>query len=147
MNERLFISVAIFVGLALLWLGWQAYKGKLIQSIRAQGTLADRPTLLYFTGEYCAVCKFQQSPILATLAAQFGETLTIKEYDAAAHPELTQTYKVLTLPTTVILDKMGRVLEINYGLAKQEKLTKQLSKAVNFQPYQPLTNDQLQNLA
>jgi hypothetical protein len=35
-------------------------------------------------------------------------------------------YKVLTLPTTIVLDRAGQVTHINYGVVAQSKLETQL---------------------
>ena len=138
MIERMIITLVIVGVLALLWLGWQYYKTKLIRNIQA-GEFTGKPTLLYFTGEYCAVCKHQQSPIIGQIAAAFGEGLTVEQHDAAARPDLAQQYRVLTLPTTVILDGAGQAVEVNYGLAQKHKLEAQLSAIVNPH-YQTLSN-------
>ena len=125
MFERVLITVAILVGLSLLWLAWNAYKSRLIRSIEA-GEQNDKPTLLYFTGEYCTVCKFQQSPVVEKIMNKFGNTIAVKQVDVSDTPDLARQYKVLTLPTTVILSPEGQVKHINYGVTPQTKLEMQL---------------------
>jgi peroxiredoxin len=49
-----------------------------------------------------------------------------KKYDVSQDPELASRYKVLTVPTTVVLDRRGRVAHINYGVTEQAKLESQL---------------------
>jgi thiol-disulfide isomerase/thioredoxin len=127
MLERMVITLVILAGLALLWLGWRYYKLKLTQSIQPAEPAPGVPTLLYFSADYCAPCKLQQQPIVDNLVAQFGESLVVSRYDVAEHPDLASRYKVLTLPTTVILDSQGHVMHINYGVASQAKLEAQLS--------------------
>jgi thioredoxin 1 len=127
MLERMVITLVILGGLTLLWLGWRYYKLKLIQSVEPGETAPGIPTLLYFSADYCAPCKLQQQPIVDSLVAQFGESLVVKRYDVTEHPDLASRYKVLTLPTTVILDSQGHVAHINYGVASQAKLEAQLS--------------------
>ena len=114
-------------GLGLVWLGWQYYKTKLMQTIQPHESYRGKSTLLYFTADYCPACKFQQAPIIETLAAQFGDSIAVEKYDVSKQPELASQYKVLTLPTTVILDPQGQVAHINYGLTHQAKLETQLS--------------------
>jgi thioredoxin 1 len=127
MLERIVISLIIAGSLGLLWLGWQLYKARLMQTIRNRRTPFGKPTLLYFTGEYCLSCKFQQTPIVEQITARLGDSIVVKTYDVSAHLDLARQYKVLTLPTTVVLDKWGQVAHINYGVAGQSKLEAQLS--------------------
>lgn len=125
MSERVLITLAIVVGLSLLWLAWNVYKSRIIRSIET-GEQNGKPTLLYFTGEYCTVCKFQQSPVVETIINKFGNAIAVKQVDVSDTPELARQYKVLTLPTTVVLSPEGQVKHINYGVAPQNKLEMQL---------------------
>lgn len=125
--DRLIIVVAISGAVALGWLGWQLVKARLARSIDASGEVGGKPTLLYFTGEYCTVCKFQQAPIVETLAAKFNDAVTIKQVDVSIEPELADKYKVLTLPTTVVVNPQGQVAHINYGLTDLTRLETQLA--------------------
>jgi thiol-disulfide isomerase/thioredoxin len=128
MIERIVISLIILAGLGLLWLGWRYYKSKLAQSIQPLEFAPGSPTLLYFCAPYCAPCEAQQTPIIDSLAAQLGETVVVKKYNVTEHPDLAGRYKVLTLPTTVVLDGQGRVAHINYGLTSQARLEAQLAR-------------------
>lgn len=125
--DRLFIILVIGGALVLLWLGWQLVKSRLAQSIDASGEAGGKPTLLYFTGEYCTICKFQQSPIVEALAAKFSDAVSIKQVDVSAEPDLASKYKVLTLPTTVVVNPQGQVAHINYGLVDLTRLETQLA--------------------
>lgn len=127
MLERLIITFAIGGGLLLLWLGWQYGKKLLIKTVPGTETPSGKSTLLYFTGEYCAVCKVQQTPVVNELAGMYGDALDVETLDVTSHPDAAKKYKVLTLPTTVILDPQGRVADINYGFTGQAKLEKQLA--------------------
>ncbi|GAB4442561.1 MAG: hypothetical protein Kow0031_24680 [Anaerolineae bacterium] len=125
--ERLIITLILIGTLALMWLGWQWLKSRLAQSIDAGSEAGEKPTLLYFTGEYCAVCKFQQAPIVDALAAKFRDAIAIKQVDVSLEPDLASKYKVLTLPTTVLVNREGQVAHINYGLADLTRLENQLT--------------------
>ena len=134
MLERLVITFVIAGGLALLWFGWQYCKSRLIRSVPCAQTPTGKPTLLNFTGHYCAVCEYQQSPIVQQISAKLGNAIAVETFDVACYPGAAKKYKVLTLPTTVILDSAGQVVDINYGLAGQAKLEKQLSSAAQRIP-------------
>jgi hypothetical protein len=52
--------------------------------------------------------------------------LAIESIDAEQDPDKAAQYHIFTLPATVIVDKLGVVREINYGLTQPQKLKKQL---------------------
>jgi len=126
MLDRIIITFIIAGGLGLLWLGWQYFKTKIIRTIPGTETPTGKPTLLYFTGDYCAVCEFQQSPIVEKIEAKLDESIVVETLDVACYPDAAKHYKVLTLPTTVVLNPRGEVVHINYGLAHRSKLEEQL---------------------
>lgn len=128
MVDRLFISLIIVAGLGLLWLGWRYYKRWAAQGIQPAEMEPELPTLLYFSGSYCTVCKFRQTPIVDKLAAKWGVNIAIKKYDVVEQPELARRYKVLTLPTMVVLNRQGQVTHLNYGFTSLTKLEEQLWK-------------------
>jgi thioredoxin 1 len=120
--------MVIMGGLGLLWWAWQYYKSRLLHTIQQPvGAAIGKPTLLYFTGEYCAPCKFQQTPVVEKLRAKLADSVCVKIIDVSVQPDLADHYKVLTLPTTVIVDRRGQVAHINYGVTTQDKLEAQLS--------------------
>lgn len=125
--DRLIIILIIGSVLALMWLGWQLMKTRLVRTIDARSETGGKPTLLYFTGDYCTVCKFQQSPVVEALAAKFSDAVAIRQVNVSAEPELASKYKVLTLPTTVVVNAQGQVAHINYGLADLVRLETQLT--------------------
>jgi thiol-disulfide isomerase/thioredoxin len=126
MLERIVITVTVIGCLALLWLVWQYYKSRLVQAIQPVELSTGKPTLLYFTGEYCTACKVQQTPIVEKISSKLGDAVVVKTYDVAIHPDIASRFKVLTLPTTVVLDERGQVKAINYGVTQQHKLEAQL---------------------
>ena len=126
MLDRVMITFAVIASLGLLWLAWQFYKSKAMQALQLIDTSTGKPNLLYFTGEYCAACEFQQTPIVESITAKLGDSIAVKKYDVSAHPELASRYKVLTLPTTIVVNEEGQVTHVNYGVAGREKLEAQL---------------------
>jgi thiol-disulfide isomerase/thioredoxin len=83
------------------------------------------PTLLYFTTDECAQCRFQQRPILERLAS--ATMLPIVTINAIESQDLARHYGILTVPSTVLLDAQRKPVAINHGLAKLEKLHTQIS--------------------
>jgi len=126
--DRLAILLGAIAGMGALWLVWRGVKSWLRNSIRVdQETLNDnKPTLLYFSSPDCAPCHLQQSPILASLQETLGDCVSFQEYDAVAHPDLARRYRVLTVPTTVVIAPNGEVLAVNYGVTQANKLQRQV---------------------
>ncbi|HYL71067.1 MAG TPA: thioredoxin family protein [Candidatus Dormibacteraeota bacterium] len=83
------------------------------------------PTLLYFTGEACTICHTAQTPALRRLAGMLSRPVVVREIDVAVQPALARSYRVMSLPTTVVLDPRGRVSAVNVGFAPAERLRKQ----------------------
>lgn len=129
--DRLLTILIVLATAGMLWVLWCAAKFWLRRTIRVdQGALNhDRPTLLYFSSPDCAPCHLRQSPILASLRKTMGERVHFREYDALTHPELADRYRVLTVPTTVVIRPGGSVLAVNYGVTQAAKLQRQLAQA------------------
>jgi thioredoxin-like negative regulator of GroEL len=89
-------------------------------------TTSRLPSILYFTGENCTICHTAQRPALRALAAGLDRSVEIREVDIAVEPELARRYRVMSLPTTIVLDADGQVTEINVGFASSETLRQQL---------------------
>lgn len=82
--------------------------------------------ILAFSSEDCHQCHRLQTPALRRVIEARGERVYVEEIDAPSSPELTQRYKVLTLPTTVVLDAAGYVHAVNYGFANTQRLLEQV---------------------
>jgi len=127
--------LALLLALALGLIVWAAsivYRSSLARSTQPDGLagdglpVGDRPVVLAFTGDYCLPCKTQQHPALEQLRDQIGDVLDIQEVDALERADLAQRYGVLTVPTTVVLDRARHVIAINYGVTSADKLARQL---------------------
>ncbi len=82
--------------------------------------------ILAFSSDDCRQCHTLQAPALQRVLAARGERLQVTEVDAPSEQALVEQYRVLTLPTTVVLDATGRVHAVNYGFANTEQLLKQV---------------------
>jgi thioredoxin 1 len=132
--DRLLILLLVVAGLALAWLVWRAAKVWLRRGIDVDGTAAGGklPTLLYFSSESCAPCGLQQAPTIATVQQSMGGRARFREVDADANPDLVRRYRVLTVPTTIVVAPGGEVVAINYGLTEAVKLQRQLNRALSM---------------
>lgn len=86
-----------------------------------------RPILLYFTTPACMPCKTVQRPDIQRLKEALGEAFQVVEIDAAARPEVASQWGVLSVPTTFVIDSDGRPRYVNHGVARFEKLSRQLA--------------------
>ena len=93
--------------------------------------LDGRPVLLYFTTPDCVPCRTIQIPAIEKLKNFLGkDTIQVVKIDASQEPELASQWKVLSVPTTFIVDKNGEVKHINHGVADFHKLKKQFSAII-----------------
>src|SRR5258706_1262878 len=86
--------------------------------------------ILALQSEDCRQCHTLQAPALKRLLETCGDTVAVVEVDAPGTPELTQRYRVLTLPTTVILDATGNARAVNYGFASTQRLLEQVNSVL-----------------
>lgn len=91
---------------------------------RVEGQM--QPMLLYFRSDQCAPC-VTQARYLEQLEQSWNGRVTIQKIDTDAQPEKAHQYGVFTLPTTILVDNVGQIRQINYGLTNVQKLSQQLS--------------------
>jgi thioredoxin-like negative regulator of GroEL len=124
------IALAVVGAAALLLQVQRVGQRNLVGSVVEPARLGIRmPSILYFTGENCAICHSAQKPALRALAASLDGGIEIREIDVAVEPALARQYRVMSLPTTFVLDGAGQILDINVGFATAETLHRQLVDA------------------
>ncbi len=133
MADRVVILCFVLVASIAVWQLWRYYQRRQLQQVAKSAlppALMERlpvgPTVLYFTGEHCAQCRLQQTPILAQLVATVK--INLHTVDAVAEQSLANFYGVMTLPTTVLLDSAHRPTAINHGLAPLSQLRQQIAE-------------------
>lgn len=129
--ERLLILAATVLALTLLWLAWKTLQSRrLARLARSEppsplGALVeDGPALLYFTTDDCAQCRFQQTPVINRVAAE--SAIPVFTLDAMTRQDLTRHFGILTVPSTVVLDRGRRPVAINHGFAPLPRLQSQV---------------------
>jgi Thioredoxin len=93
------------------------------------GIPAGRPSILYFSGAACTICHTAQRPALDRLAPELEGRVEVREVDVAGEPALAREFKVMSLPTTVLIDAHGRARAVNAGFASASLLRSQLADA------------------
>jgi thioredoxin-like negative regulator of GroEL len=86
--------------------------------------------ILAFSSADCRQCHELQIPALQRVLEARGTKVSVAEVDAPNSPELTQRFRVLTLPSTVIMDAAGRARAINYGFANTQRLLDQVDEVL-----------------
>jgi thiol-disulfide isomerase/thioredoxin len=123
---RFTLTLAIITaGLSIYWLinRW------LLGRARAGDLFTTRPNktmLVYFTTPSCAPCKTVQWPAIQQVSRQLGERFQIVEIDAAERPDLARSWGVMSVPTTFVIDARGKARYVNNGIARADKLLKQI---------------------
>lgn len=82
--------------------------------------------ILAFSSDDCRPCKTLQAPALRYMQEAYGNALSVKTIDPLQAPELAQRYHVLTVPTTIVLDAIGKPHAVNYGYANRQTLSHQV---------------------
>ena len=126
------IALVVLAGLIVRWWTHRAAAAVRAQlaplSHPATGTTAP-VTLLNFSSPHCGTCHRVQKPLVYLVSAQFTDQVAVVEVDALAQADLARAYRVLTVPSTVILTG-SQVQDVNYGLASAETLDRQLRAAL-----------------
>lgn len=122
------IAIAILVAVAMLLAAQQGRQRNLMgRVVQCSVTRSGAPSILFFTGATCNICHTAQQPALEQLAASLNSPVDIQAIDVDKRPDVARAYRVMTLPTTVVLDPRGKVTDINVGFAPAEKLRSQLA--------------------
>lgn len=86
--------------------------------------------ILSFSSANCHQCKQLQAPALERLLEARPEAVTIIKVDATTDHDLVQMYRVMTVPSTVVLDPHGNAHAINYGFTNTNRLLSQVDEVL-----------------
>ena len=86
--------------------------------------------ILAFSSADCRQCHELQIPALQRVLDARGSKVSVAEVDAPNSPDLTQRFRVLTLPSTVVMDAKGRAHAVNYGFANTQRLLEQVDEVL-----------------
>ena len=78
-------------------------------------------TMIEFGGRHCIPCKRMQ-PILAELAKDYGDTISIANVFVQKQMDLGRQYKIRLIPTQVIFDRDGKEIFRHTGFWKKSQI-------------------------
>ena len=84
-----------------------------------------KQSIVFFTNHSCYECEKLQKPALNLLEKQDTQIFTI---NASLDQTLANYFKILTVPTTIVLDNHGVSQFINHGYTSEKILSAQLKK-------------------
>jgi thiol-disulfide isomerase/thioredoxin len=130
-------ALALVVGLVavstLLGTVWRARQGRIRRTVTQPDAallsgvdLAAGATLVQFSSEYCAPCR-STARVLHELADARPELAHV-ELDVAVRPELAARFGILQTPTTLVLDREGRVRARIGGAVRRDTLVAELDR-------------------
>ncbi len=132
MLERIF-ALAVLVTLTLIFRK-RFMTGKKNNSLTLPENIfvgdASLPTVLYFWTHSCVQCKTLQQPVLQKLKEENGR-FNLIELNAIEAKELTSSFNIRTVPSTVIFSDDRRSKYINNGFAGSRELLEQLEQTKN----------------
>jgi thioredoxin 1 len=129
LEVRLLVLLAVVAVAVILWamLSWRTRRFRATTAADLlpvpRGT---RALVIAFTTPDCAPCRTAQRPALKRLHVAHPEAVSVREVDATVDPTLAQRFGILSVPSTVVIDRQGRVVAINHTLAVSGKLAAQL---------------------
>jgi thiol-disulfide isomerase/thioredoxin len=117
MFELLWIRLGItFLILLLGGIWYRYYWHSLPSQLNLQTSdSANKPTILFFSAPDCVTCHAVQAPALAILAAKVNDKINIIEIDTSVQPEMAKKWKILSVPTLIILDANGELAHVKHG--------------------------------
>ena len=136
--ERLAIALGFVLAgyLSYRLYGWLLMRRLARAGVNLDGYTLGKPAILYFTDPGCAPCLAVQDPALEEVAAQYGERLQSIKGPALENPHFTDSWGVLSLPTTFIIDAQGQPRGVNHGVARAPRLVDQLLSIGEASPIQ-----------
>lgn len=90
-----------------------------------------RVRILAFTSADCRQCSQFQAPALKRVQEKHRELVNVINIDAPTSQQLVQTYRILTVPSTVLLDVTGNACFINYGFTNTSRLQQQVNEILS----------------
>jgi hypothetical protein len=121
------VLAGVLLGRALLHRWQAARRERVMRSEALPGMSNGEASVLLFTGTLCSDCMVQKD-ILEELETSAGP-FRLREVMAANDVALAGRFGVQSVPATVVLDREGKPVGVNYGLVSGDIIASQLQGA------------------
>ena len=121
------VLAAVLAGRALLRQWQEVRRARVLRSAWLPEISRGEPAVLLFTGTLCSDC-LEQKDVLARLATS-AAPFRVNEVMAAKQPELAARFGVQSVPATIVLNRDGKPVGVNYGLVGGDVIAAQLETA------------------
>lgn len=86
-----------------------------------------KPTLVDFWATWCGPCK-RIAPVIEELGALYEGRANIAKCDVEEAEELAVDFQVTSIPTLILLDKQGNVVQRMVGVQSKARLQEEIDK-------------------
>ena len=90
--------------------------------------LSKQPVLIDFWAPWCAPCRMM-NPVIEQLAAEYAGKVKVGKINVDEEAELAQTFRVMSIPTIVLI-KDGKVVKQVVGVSSKIELEAMLQKSI-----------------
>lgn len=98
------------------------------ENFETEALKESKPVLVDFYADWCGPCKMM-APVVEEMAEEMKDTAKIGKINVDTNPSIAQKYRVLSIPTMLIL-KDGNVAQRFEGVTNKAKLVEEINKLI-----------------
>ncbi len=130
MIERLVLSfflITVMLAAAKIIVAFLAWRMRRTFRVHRTSVHHSRPILLYFWSDRCSQCKPQEREISAAqkILHLSGKQFDIRKINALEDPKAAKLYRVMTVPTVILLDEEEQPVAVHPGFTRAKKIAEQ----------------------
>ena len=88
---------------------------------------SDKPVLVDFYADWCGPCRML-GPVIEELANQRND-IKVCKLNVDENPELAQAFRVMSIPTLMVVNK-GKIVQTSNGFRPKEEIERMLQEAL-----------------